>query len=184
MNAWLAFLDESGLLMAPLLRRTWSLRGQTPIPHQRTRSHQKVSIIGALCISPDRDRVHLYFRLHPDANVDAGRVMDFLRQLHRQLGAPVLLIWDRLPAHRAKVVHGFLRETPEIVPFFLPPYAPELNPPEYVWGHLKGHSLVNVPFFDVDTLAANTRRQARSLQRKPDLLRSFLSHSPLSLHLR
>jgi len=51
-EAALIFLDESGLLMAPVVRRTWSPCGQTPIVVQRTRHHQKVSVIAALIISP------------------------------------------------------------------------------------------------------------------------------------
>ena len=54
--------------MAPLVRRSWSLRGHTPLLRQRTRAHQKVSAIAALCIAPARDRVALYFRLLPDTS--------------------------------------------------------------------------------------------------------------------
>jgi len=61
------------MLMAPLVRRSWSLRGHTPVMHQRGRCLQKVSAIAALCIPPTRDRISLYFRLHADANVNAER---------------------------------------------------------------------------------------------------------------
>jgi hypothetical protein len=66
--------------------------------YQRTRSHQKVSAIAALCIAPCRHRVHLYFRLHPDVNINADLVIEFLRHLVRQLDGPVVLVWDRLLA--------------------------------------------------------------------------------------
>src|SRR6267143_5391098 len=62
---------------------------------------------------------------------------------------------------------------------FLPAYAPDLNPIEYAWCYLKMKSLANSPHFDLPALTHTTRRQTRSLQRKPDLLGSFLSHSPL-----
>ena len=92
LKAWLAFIDEPGLLMAPLVQRSWSPCGHTPVLHQRTRAHQKVSIIGALCVTPERDRVHLYFRLHANTNINAVRVHDFIRQLYSQLNAPIILI--------------------------------------------------------------------------------------------
>jgi hypothetical protein len=66
------------MLMAPLVRRSWSLRGHTPVLRQRGRAQQKVSAIAAICISPKRDRVALYFRLHPDANVNSERAMEFI----------------------------------------------------------------------------------------------------------
>jgi hypothetical protein len=53
-----------------------------------------------------------------------------------------------------------------------------------VWGYLKLNPLANLAFFDLDQLTTTARRHTRSLQRKPDLLRSFLKHSPLSLRLK
>lgn len=152
--------------------------------YQRTRSHQKVSAIAALCITPGRDCVHLYFRLHPDMNINAGLVIEFLRHLIRQLDGPIVLVWDRLLAHRAKKVQAFVRDTPAFYDHFLPPYAPELNPVENLWGYLKMNPLSNRPFFDVDSLAETTRSHGRSVQRKQTLLRSFIEHTPLALWLR
>ena len=172
------------MLMAPLVRRTWSPQGQTPIFYQRTSSHKKVSVIAALCVAPGRAKLHFYFRLHPDANINAELVRDFLRHLLRQLNGPALIVWDRLPAHRSKMVQTFIQATPYLYAFFLPPYAPELNPVEYVWSYLKMNPLANRSFFEVNSLAKVTRSHVRSLQRKPNLLRAFMEHSPLSLRLK
>lgn len=170
--------------MAPLVRRSWSPCGQTPVLRQRTRAHRKVSVIAALCVSPARDWVHLYFRLHPDANINAPLIVAFLRQLHGHLHPdPMVLIWDRLNAHRAKPVNQFLTDNPAIRAEFLPPYAPELNPIEYAWGYLKTNPLANYPCFDLFTLADVARHHGRSLQRQQLLLRSFIDHSPLPLRL-
>ena len=49
-----------------------------PVICQRTTSHQKVGVIAVLCVLPTPDGAHLFFRLHPDVNVDAGRAADFL----------------------------------------------------------------------------------------------------------
>jgi transposase len=143
-----------------------------------------VSVIGALCVPPDRSNVHFYFRLHPNANINAERVVDFLRQLETQVDAPMVLIWDRLNAHRAYLVQDFLAAHPQLTTEFFPPYAPELNPTEYVWGYLKLNPLANLAFFDLEQLTTTARRHTRSLQRKPDLLRSLLRHSPLPLCLK
>jgi len=169
--------------MSPLVRRSWAPRGHTPILYQRTRSHKKVSAIVALCVSPGRDRVHLYFRLHPDANIDSASVSEFLKDLSRQLDSPVVLIWDRFLPHRAKRVQSLIRKL-KVHSFLLPPYAPELNPVENVWGYLKINPMANFAPPDVDSLADTTRSHGRSLQRKQKLLRSFVKHSPLSLRLK
>lgn len=171
--------------MAPLLRRSWSLRGQTPILYQRTRSHKKVSIIGALCLSPCRSKRHFYFRLHPDKNINTALVHGFLRDLLRQLkGSAVVLLWDRFLPHKAKKVQGFIQNTPHLHAYFLPPYAPELNPVEHIWGYLKMNPLANRSFFDLESLTHATRCHGRSVQRKEKLLRSFFEHSPLFLTKR
>lgn len=77
-----------------------------------------------------------------------------------------------------------LAEHRQLTTEFLSPYAPELNPIEYVWGYLKLNPLANPAFFDLEQLTTTARDHTRSLQRKPDLLGSFLRHSPLSLRLR
>lgn len=184
LKAWLVFIDESGLLMAPLVRRSWSPCGQTPLLHQRTRSHQKVSVIAALCVPPTRDDVHLYFRLHPNANINADAVTDFLAVLLHQLPGPIVLVWDRLQAHRGKVAQRFFAQHGRLYPHLLPPYAPELNPVENVWSHLKMNPLANFAPLDLDTLVHTTRHHGRSLQRKRHLLRSLMAHSPLFLRIR
>lgn len=168
--------------MAPLLRRTWSRCGQTPILYQRGRSLQKVSAIAALCVSPHRDQVRMYFRLHPDANVHGEDVIAFLQALKRHLGT-VCLVWDHLQAHRARLTQGFLDQTPAIHQTYFPSYAPELNPVEYGWSWLKTNPMSNLACPDLSTLTHLTRRHGRRLQRQEDLLRSFIHHSPLSLRL-
>ena len=177
------FLDESGFLLAPLVRRSWAPCGQTPVLHQRGRHHKKVSAIAALCVSPQRDQVRLYFRLHPGKDVDTPLAIEFLRILGQELETSRCLLWDRLNAHRAKKMAAYLTTVPHLHTFFLPAYAPELNPVEYVWSYLKMNPLANVAVPEVHELALRTRHSGCSLQRKPELLRSFLRHSPLFLRL-
>jgi hypothetical protein len=48
LKAALVFIDESGFLMAPYVRRSWAPKGATPVLYQCGRSHQKVSDQAAL----------------------------------------------------------------------------------------------------------------------------------------
>ena len=184
LRAHLAFLDETGVLMAPLVRRSWAPRGQTPILYQRTNSHKKVSVIGSLAVAPRRDRVRFYFRLHANRNVNTQTVADFLNHLTRQLRGPIVLLWDCFGPHKSRKMNAYLGDHPNIHPEFFPPYAPELNPVEYVWSYLKNNPLANYAVFEVDELADFTRRNGLSVQNKQSLLRSFIRHSPLSLRLK
>jgi len=170
--------------MGPLVRRSWQPRGQTPVLVQRGRRLEKVSALAALGVSPRRDRVRLYFRLHRGVEIRAQQVVGFLRHLNQELKGPCMVVWDRLNAHRAKQTAQFIASVRHLRTFFLPAYAPELNPVEYAWGYLKMNPLANRPTFRTAELAALAHRHARALQSDEFLLRSFLRHSPLSLRLR
>ena len=70
-----------------------------------------------------------------------GTVVDFVKQLHRQLGRRLILVWDRWSVHRsaARQLAGYDWLQVE----YLPAYAPELNPVEQVWNHTKYGDLAN-----------------------------------------
>jgi transposase len=178
------FLDESGLLMAPLVRRTWAPCGVTPILRQRTRSREKVSVVGVVTISPRRRRLGLYVALYPNANVSAPVLIQFLRDLRRHVRGPLVLIWDRLMAHRCHAMKTYLERSPQVHPEFLPAYAPELNPVEYVWAHLKGHRLANWAPTDAVTLTRAARRHVHALADNQRRLRGFVHATGLPLRLR
>jgi transposase len=166
-------------MMAPLVRRTWAPRGQTPILLHRGRWHKKVSAIAALTVPTRRKRVGLYFSLLSDANFTAGRVVQFLRHLRLQLQKPLIIVCDRSMTHRAKIVNKFLKRNRTIHREFLPPYAPDINPVEMIWGYLKGNPLANFAPTDSKALAYVTRYHATRLKSRKDLLRSFLCATPL-----
>lgn len=177
LNASLVFIDESGLLLAPVVRRSWAPCGQTPVLYQRGRAREKVSIIGALTLSPRRQRPGLYFSLRANENVTTAWLVPFLRALTRHLRSFVL-VWDRLPGHRAQVVTEYLSRQHRDVALF-PPYAPELNPVEIFWAYLKANPLANFAALDAPHLARVATRHVQRLQRRPTLLRSFLEATPL-----
>lgn len=141
-------------------------------------------MIAALVISPRRDRVACYFRLAPDASIDAVGVRAVLGQLRRVVRTPLTLIWDRSNTHRGKVVARWLAAHPSVRAELLPPYAPELNPVELVWGYTKRNPLANYAPADLAALVRATRRGTRRLARNPRLLRALLSHAGLSLRLK
>ncbi len=169
--------------MAPLVRRTWAPIGQTPILYQRTGAREKVSIIGAITVSPCRRRVGMYFSLLAGRNVTAESLIPFLRQLRHHIGGRFILIWDRLNVHRAVRMQKFLSGLKTVRVEYLPPYAPELNPVEGLWGYLKMNPLANHAPRDADELAARADWIIHEVQGDTHLLRSFIKKTPLSLCL-
>lgn len=167
--------------MAPYLRRTWSPCGQRPVVVQRTRHHQKLSMIAGLLIGPCRRRVQFVFRLHQDCAVNGPKAAAFLRQVGLAVAGPIIVVWDRLNAHRSKLVRAFIARRPRFQLEFLPPYAPELNPVEYAWCWLKTNPLANYAPKDAAELARAARSQGHRLKHRASMLWSFIEHSPLSL---
>lgn len=108
-------------------------------------------------------------------------ILRWCRRLVRYLaGVKAILIWDRLQAHRSKVVRSFLSEHGvEVV--LLPGYAPQLNPTEWLWANLKGSELANFCAEDITEAETEARRGANRIRRRLSLLDGFLAGAGLSL---
>lgn len=170
--------------MAPLVRRSWAPRGCTPVLTQRGRNWRKVSVIGALVISPRRRRVRAYFGFLPDANYDGESILGFLRQLRRSVRAPIELLWDRLLAHRGEAIASWqARHRARVRIHLFPPYAPELNPVELIWGHVKNNDLANFAPHELPELLDHTEVAILRIGDDEPLLRSFIAHCALFLRL-
>jgi transposase len=182
-SAHLVFEDESGFFLNPLVRRTWAVAGQTPVFHQRGRWRQHLSAVGAVTISPRRRRLGLLLQLHPDQSVNQDRVIEFLRQLLRQLRGHIVLVWDRLAAHRGAKVRKFLQKHPRLHIEFLPAYAPELNPVEYLWSWLKTNPLANRCSPDLDQLTDDILNGSQPLFNNQHLLRGFVQGTELPIRI-
>ncbi|MGH8672307.1 MAG: transposase [Burkholderiales bacterium] len=76
-----------------------------------------------------------YFKFVPGA-ICGPQVVEFLKQLRIQLKRKLLIIWDGLPAHRSRRVRDYVDSTHGALQIeWLPAYAPELNPVEFLWAH-------------------------------------------------
>jgi transposase len=166
----------------PIVKRTWGLVGKTPIFKRRGRSHEKATIIGAIACQPDGSQARFLFRLLPGQNANADRFRLFLDQLLRTIPGKLIVIWDRLSAHRAKSVNRYVRRYRARLQIeFLPAYAPELNPVEQAWAYLKGHRLANFAPESQDALAVRTKRELCRMRRKrqSSLVDAWIKHTPL-----
>jgi transposase len=133
--AHLVFIDESGFLLIPSVRKTWSPIGQTPIFHHRYRN-DRISAISGIAVSPKRFHCTLYCQLYED-NIQGEEVVVFLRHLLRQIPGHLIVLLDNGTTHRGNAVEELLSRTSRLHLEPFPPYAPELNPDEGVWNHLK-----------------------------------------------
>ena len=170
----IVFIDESGLSERPHRARTWAPRGQTPVLQYHF-DWQTLSAIAGITVW------RFYFRLYK-GTIRKEEVVTFLRHLRRHVRGKLLIIWDRLKQHRSRLVKDYVasqRGTIEIE--YLPAYAPELNPVEYLWGYWKQHELPNLCARDLVQLGSFGRAALRRMRRRPTLVASFWKQAELSL---
>ena len=92
----------------------------------------------------------------------------------RYRSKPVHLVVDGLPAHKTTLVKDYVASTNGMLTLhFLPGYAPELNPDELVWSHMKRTGVARAPLRRGEKLREKIEAQLAAIKRTPQLVRSF-----------
>lgn len=176
------FLDESGLLMAPLRRRSWALKGHPQQLRQKGRHREKVSVIGALWLTPARDRLGLAFQTLVNGYFTNTAVAEFLSGGLQWLTHPLTVIWDGGGMHHGNPINELVAESKgRLVVERLPAYAPKLNPVEQVWTWLKYGRLCNFAPRDAQNFNAAIERELEPIRDEQPCLRQFFHASDLPL---
>jgi transposase len=164
LNAWLAFVDESAFSQRPPIRATGAPKGQTPVVVEPF-NWRRLSGIGAVLTKATGRHLRWLLALHR-GNIRSAQVVRFLHALRRHRRRPVILLWDRLPAHRSRRVACAVQENRAWLQIeWLPAYAPELNPVEPLWDHLDDTALANTPMDNLSRLQRRLRSGIRGLLR-------------------
>jgi transposase len=166
-GAQILFWDESGFRADTVHGKTWGLRGQTPIVY---RPGQRQSISAASAVGP---RGEFWFCTYV-GGLNGELFVQLLGQLMHRRKKPVRLILDSLPAHKTRLVRDYVESTEgRLSLHFLPGYAPELNPDELVWSHVKRTGTARRPLQQGEKLAGRIDQQLADVRDDPKLVRSF-----------
>lgn len=168
------FVDETGFSFRAKAATTWAPMGQTPILRRISKRRELSTVIG-LTLSGKLYKRHFE---HP---IGAGDILVMLHHLQRCIARPMVIIWDRLTAHRAMAVKEYGAAHPTIALEWLPPYAPDLNPEEGCHGHITQH-LRNAVSESLSAIRTQVDRGAARLRRRPDLLLGFFRHAGLAVN--
>jgi len=180
-HAYLAFIDESGFMLAPTLRRTYAPSGHAPVV-KVTDPHGRISIIGAITLSPECQQVNLTFQLSADnANFNGQSIAVFLRLLYERVRNPITVIWDSVRIHTAQPVADYLSANRQIVSEPFPANASELNPADGIWSYIKYGRLPNYTPVDLSELRNTVTTELERLQKEPHLLRAFIRRTKLNV---
>jgi transposase len=122
----------------------------------------------------------LYAR-HVRGSVSSRVVIRALRHFRRKIGQPLLIVWDRLNAHRARRTAAFLaRHARDFAVAYLPAYAPDLNPEEPCNAWVK-RVMENALPRDIADLGQLVRRAFRRLQHRADFIIGCFRHAGLRI---
>jgi transposase len=171
----LVFVDEAGFYLLPAVVKTYSPRGLTPIiPEWQTRDH--LSVMGG--ITP----AGKVYTLARQESLNGLHSAEFLGHLLRLAGERLLVIWDGSPIHRRAEVREFVSGTRGRVWLeALPPYAPDLNPVEWAWRHVKQVEMRNLVCLDLEELHGEFHLAVGRLRQKRHLVQSFFAGAGLEL---
>jgi putative transposase len=185
-GAWICFEDEAGQTLRPPKARTWGRRGHTPVVPVSGKGSGRVSIAGLVCVRPGRRSRLIYRTIVHRGRRNERRSFaetDYIALLdaaHQQLNAPIVLVWDNLNTHISAAMRELIAARNWLHVIRLPAYAPDLNPTEGVWSHLK-RSIGNLAVHGVDQLQAIIKNRLKRVQYQPDLIDGFLAHTGLTL---
>ena len=151
-------------------------RGHTPVVLS-TGARFGVNMISAISVQGQ-----LRFML-TEGRVTASVFVDFLKRLMVNAPAPIFLVVDGHPVHRAKTVKAFVKEqSGRLELHYLPSYSPEFNPDELVWNNLKTHTLGRKVITSLQELRAMVLSHLHRMQKLPALVTSFFRAPTTQYH--
>ncbi|WNZ10309.1 transposase [Streptomyces sp. 11x1] len=187
LGAWIVFEDEAGQDLKPGKGRTWSRRGRTPLVKVVGKGSGRVLMAGMICVWPGHETRLIYRtqtyrgRTGEKKGFRSREFADLLNSARRQLGdAPLIVVWDNASTHHAKPLREFCERNSDWLTIVkLPPYAPDLNPVEGDWAHVK-KSLANLAPRAVEDLTPLVKSRLRGIQRRPGVLDGFIAETGLA----
>ena len=161
------FWDESGFRADTVHGKTWAPKGKTPVI-QRPGQRQSVSAASAV-----NAKGGFWFATYQGA-LNAELFIELLKKMMKGRAKPVHLVVDGLPAHKKLNVREYIASAQgKLTMHVLPGYAPDLNPDELVWSHVKRTGVARNPLRAGEKLDLRIEKQLHDVQRNRRLVRSF-----------
>lgn len=173
-GAEIHFLDEAGVRSDSPLGRTHGLKGHTPVV-KTSGQRQSINAIGAV-----NARGAFWYNVYA-GKFNAALFIHFLKDFLKRRRKPVYLVVDGHPSHKAKSVRHYVASTcGRLELHFLPTCAPDTNPDELVWRHLKQNGASKTPLRQNESLKERVTHDLTAIQRDPALVRSFFMAESVS----
>jgi len=167
LGAMVFFLDEAGFQSDPPLGRTYGLKGHTPVVAS-SGQRQSINVISAV------NAAGAFWAATYSGKLDAEAFVTFLRNFMKGQRTKVFLVVDGHPAHKANLVKAYVAEPQgRLELYFLPPYAPDLNPDEFVWNYMKNTGVSKKPLKKNESLRERVETDLAAISKDKSLVASF-----------
>jgi transposase len=167
LGAKIFFLDEAGFQSDPPLGRTYGLKGHTPVV-VTSGQRQSINVISAVNARGE------FWAATYTGKLNAEAFVAFLSDFIKGRAGRIFLVIDGHPAHKAKVVRRYVASLAGRLELIaLPTYAPDLNPDEFVWSHMKKNGVSKKPLKKNESLRDRVEEDIVSIQGNRALVRSF-----------
>jgi len=169
-NAEIAWGDETGCQNETNYIKGYAPIGKTPVLPVGN-EHIRVNMISAIT---NQGKVRFMFYRE---KMNGKMLIKFMSRLIKGSKRKIFLILDNLKAHHAKIVTAWLeKHKNEIEVFYLPSYAPEYNPDEYLNGNLKRELVKKGYSENEDDIESKARSSMKKLQNNPAHVANFFQH--------
>ena len=173
LGAQIFFLDEAGFQSDPPLGRTYGLKGQTPVI-QTSGRRQSINVISAV------NARGAFWAATYDGKLNAESFVLFLKNFMKGR-SKVFLVVDGHPSHTAKAAERYVEGLGGRLELHrLPTYAPDLNPDEFVWSHMKTNGVSKKPLKQHESLRDRVEADLVKIKADPRLVRSFFGAKSVS----
>ena len=167
LGAKIFFQDEAGFQSDAPLGRTYGLKGRTPVV-ETSGQRQSLSVISAVNARGE------FWAATYTSKLNAELFVVFLESFMECQTGKVFLVVDGHPAHKAKLVQKHVQSLKgRLELHFLPPYAPDLNPDEFVWSHMKANGVSKKPLKQNESLQRRIEADLNTVKNNRELVRSF-----------
>jgi transposase len=173
-GAEIFFLDEAGVRSDAPLGRTWGVKGKTPeVPTSGQR--QAVNAISAV------NALGAFWYQVYTGRLNKETFIVFLKHFLKGRRSSIFLVVDRHPAHVARIVAEYVQSLRgKLELHFLPGYAPDLNPDEFVWNHLRQRGVTKKPLWKNESLRSRVESDLAAIKADRPLVRSFFRASSVA----
>lgn len=166
-GARIFFSDEAGFQSDPVLGRTYGLKGHTPVV-TTSGQRQSLNVISAVNARGEFWAVTYSGKLNAESFV--AFLQDFVESQHGK----IFLVVDGHPAHKANIVKDYIKSLKgRLELHFLPPYAPDLNPDEFVWSYMKNNGVSKKPLKKNESLQSRIDQDLNGIKDNRKLVQSF-----------